>query len=437
MLQDFVAAAILTRVKYPSLPPSPPPQPADDHDQIATSPTATVSTIQFSTYTLSSSSSSSASSTLGLPDNDIASVYQSSLTLGAILGEGSFGIVTEVHSQDGDDDKKVVKWIKYTTDDDEEKSFRKEASIIAGLSHPNVLRFHCNVVREDGHLVGYMVENATGGSLRDLMNRNQSNIFPKSSLSALHRFQLALDTAKGLAYLHTKGICHFDIKPENLLIDGSGVVKVGDFGTSFKVGERKHNIIGSPIYISPEMWENYRHADEKADVWSLGVVYWELLTGEMPYGDDFRNGNRDFQKGVVTGSLKLEIPVNCEDSWRVLLEMCLEIDPVKRASMQSIVEYLEVTIANGIADGMIDGTDGDVHNVIVKEEPWSFLSSSPQIWEPQTNENKGDGIIDGTDGDIHDVIVEEEPWSFLSSSPQIWGPQTNAVPCEYSWEELC
>jgi serine/threonine protein kinase len=95
-----------------------------------------------------------------------------------------------------------------------------------------------------------------------------------------------------LQYAHEEGIVHRDIKPENILLDKRGRVKIADFGLAKLLGGEKggvtltqtHQAMGTPHYMAPEQWEKPQDVDHRADIFSLGVVFYELLTGELPLG---------------------------------------------------------------------------------------------------------------------------------------------------------
>ena len=94
-----------------------------------------------------------------------------------------------------------------------------------------------------------------------------------------------------LQFAHEAGIVHRDIKPENILLDAKGRVKIADFGLAKLLGDAgpqhltgTHQVMGTLHYMAPEQWERPRHVDHRADIYSLGVVFYEMLTGELPLG---------------------------------------------------------------------------------------------------------------------------------------------------------
>jgi len=161
--------------------------------------------------------------------------------------------------------------------------FDREARVLARLSHPNIVTvFDTGMAGPFAYL---MMEYVDGVNLRQAMKAGRFT--PVDALS------LVQDVCGALKFAHEKGILHRDIKPENILIDSRGQVKIADFGIAKLVGENDHEqltltqrgfVLGSPHYMAPEQFESPGDVDQRADIYSLGVVLYELLTGELPLG---------------------------------------------------------------------------------------------------------------------------------------------------------
>ena len=162
--------------------------------------------------------------------------------------------------------------------------FEKEAHALAALSHPNIVG-----VYDFGQVGGYyflLMEFVDGMNLRQLLNAKR--LTPKEALSIVPPVCDALQCA------HDHGIVHRDIKPENLLIDKAGTVKIADFGIAMMVGDSEGSGgmaategtmgQGTPAYAAPEQQDHAVATDHRADIYSLGVVLYEMLTGERPKG---------------------------------------------------------------------------------------------------------------------------------------------------------
>ena len=168
--------------------------------------------------------------------------------------------------------------------------FEKEALALAKLSHPNIVTVHDFGSVGDGedHRFYLIMEFVDGVNLRQAMNAGRFT--PEQGLAIVPPVCEALQSA------HDQGIVHRDIKPENLLLDREGRVKIADFGIAKMVGDvaglppgsaslGTHSFVGgTPRYMAPEQASDPMHVDHRADIYSLGAVLYELLTGEAPNG---------------------------------------------------------------------------------------------------------------------------------------------------------
>lgn len=160
--------------------------------------------------------------------------------------------------------------------------FLREARTLAKLSHPNIVPVF-DVGRTD-RFIYLIMEFVEGDNLRGLMQR--------SALSIQSVLRIISQACTALEYAHTKQVVHRDIKPENILISREGIVKIVDFGLAkITAGTQRESnltgtrqIMGTPNYMSPEQIECTREVDHRSDIYSLGVVFYELLTGELPIG---------------------------------------------------------------------------------------------------------------------------------------------------------
>lgn len=162
------------------------------------------------------------------------------------------------------------------------RRFRAEAQAAAALNHPHVLRvFDWG---EDEHDGPYLVlEYLGGGSLREVLDRG-------CRLSHSQAAQVGAQVARGLAYAHARGLVHRDVKPANLLFDEEGRVRVTDFGVARALAEAAWTepvgaMVGTARYASPEQAEG-RAVDGRSDMYSLALVLYESLTGEVPFTKD-------------------------------------------------------------------------------------------------------------------------------------------------------
>ncbi len=161
------------------------------------------------------------------------------------------------------------------------KRFRAEARSVASLNHPHVLRVFDWGEDADGPYL--VLEYLGGGTLRDMLDQGVT-------LSHAQAARLGAEVAQGLAYAHARGLVHRDIKPANLLFDEEGRVRVADFGVARALAEAAYTepegaMVGTARYAAPEAAEG-KPVDGKADVYSLGLVLYESVTGTVPFVTD-------------------------------------------------------------------------------------------------------------------------------------------------------
>ena len=176
---------------------------------------------------------------------------------------------------------KVLK-SEYVEDEKFLKKFETEAQAVARLSHPNIVNIY-DVGIEDG--INYIVmELAEGITLKEYIRK-------KGYLSPKETVEISTQIASAISHAHKNHIIHRDIKPQNILVSDTGIIKVTDFGiakaTSSNTVTSTATAMGSVHYISPEQAKG-RFCDEKSDIYSLGITMYEMVTGHVPF--DHENG---------------------------------------------------------------------------------------------------------------------------------------------------
>ena len=216
---------------------------------------------------------------------DLRGSFRSSRYL-ELLGRGGMGVVYKAR-QRGLDRLVALKVLPPGVDRDPgfQERFVREARALARMSHPNIVAVH-----DFGQVEGqyyFLMEYVDGVNLRRMLQ--SGNLSPGEALGIVPQI------CDALQYAHEEGIVHRDIKPENILLDRRGRVKIADFGlakilTGGSVPGRGYTltasqaVMGTPHYMAPEQFERPNTVDHRADIYSLGVVFYEMLTGELPLG---------------------------------------------------------------------------------------------------------------------------------------------------------
>lgn len=213
--------------------------------------------------------------------------------------------------------------------------FRREAELMQTLRHPNIVR-----VNEAGRLLGHFyiaMEFVSGPNLHQFV-RHRERVNMRTTLT------IASQVARALIEAHSRGIIHRDVKPSNVLIETTGIVKVGDFGLARLVDDETSHIskarrlIGSPVCIPPEQIRG-QQADFRADVYGVGCLLFFMATGQFPFGGDRMEMIRGhlFTPAPAPSELAPDVP----DWFDHLVARCLEKDPNDRwADMEKLFNVL-------------------------------------------------------------------------------------------------
>jgi predicted Ser/Thr protein kinase len=201
-----------------------------------------------------------------------------------LVGAGGMSSVFRAH--DRLLDRKVALKVlhqQYSEDAEYVERFRREARAVAALSHPNIVTVIDRGEHENRQFIVF--EYVDGENLKTLIQRRG----PAPVTTAL---ELAMQIARGLSFAHQQGLVHRDVKPQNVLLNGDGQAKVTDFGIARSLDvqhgmTQTGTVLGTSDYIAPEQAQGQR-VDEHTDVYSLGVVLYEMLTNEVPFaGENF------------------------------------------------------------------------------------------------------------------------------------------------------
>ncbi|OAY60609.1 serine/threonine-protein kinase STY13 [Manihot esculenta] len=274
------------------------------------------------------------SPTEGLENFDEWTIDLRKLNMGAAFAQGAFGKLYR-GTYNGED--VAIKILERPGNDPErakfmEQQFQQEVMMLATLKHPNIVRF-IGACRKP--MVWCIVtEYAKGGSVRQFLMRRQNRAVPLKLA-----VKQALDVARGMAYVHGLGLIHRDLKSDNLLIFGDKSIKIADFGVA-RIEVQTEGMTpetGTYRWMAPEMIQ-HRPYTQKVDVYSFGIVLWELITGMLPF-QNMTAVQAAF--AVVNKGVRPVIPNDCLPALGEIMTRCWDANPDVRPLFIEVVKMLE------------------------------------------------------------------------------------------------
>src|SRR5215210_1460360 len=259
-------------------------------------------------------------------------------SLARLLGGGGMAEVYLAHDEElGRDVALKILRKQYTDDEKFVERFKREAKSAASLSHPNIVSVHDRGETDDGAYY-IVMECVSGGTLKE-------RILKRGPLPAPEAVTLTLQVARALQAAHERGVIHRDIKPQNILLTQSGEAKVADFGISRAASSSTMTetgfVMGTAHYVSPEQAVG-QPASPQSDLYSLGVVLYEMLTGEVPHDAETPIG---IAMKHVSGQFRppREANPNVPEGINAVTMRLLARDPEKRyGSAAELIEDLEL-----------------------------------------------------------------------------------------------
>uniref|UniRef100_A0A1L8DKR2 Mitogen-activated protein kinase kinase kinase 7 n=1 Tax=Nyssomyia neivai TaxID=330878 RepID=A0A1L8DKR2_9DIPT len=246
----------------------------------------------------------------------------------AIVGKGSFGTVYKAKWRDN------YVAVKYIEPESERNAFAVEVRQLSRVAHPNIVALYGACTKKPH--VCLVMEYAEGGSLYAVLHCT-----PKPTYTAAHAMSWARQCALGVAYLHDmspKPLIHRDLKPPNLLlVQGGTVLKICDFGTVTDKATLMTNNKGSAAWMAPEVFESSTYT-EKCDVFSWGIILWEVLSREQP----FKEIEHTFTiMWSVHKGHRPPLIEGCPRPIENLMTSCWDPNPSNRPSMSKVVATME------------------------------------------------------------------------------------------------
>jgi len=251
------------------------------------------------------------------------------LTLEKRVGVGGFGEVFRGTYQGKE--VAIKKLLSQHMTKEDMNDFRNEVEMQSKLCHDSVVRFIGACLTPPNLCI--VTEFVSRGSVRSVLSNTKDVDFKKI-------LSMAMDVASGMCYLHAQSpaVVHRDLKSENLLLTEDWVTKIADFGLArVKSHSTTMTQCGTPKYMAPEVLKGERY-NEKADIYSYGIVLWELITHKEPYGD--MHPMTAAMKIAYQG-LRPKIPTNCDPGYRDLIKDCWATNPAARPSFEEICKRLK------------------------------------------------------------------------------------------------
>jgi serine/threonine protein kinase/Ran GTPase-activating protein (RanGAP) involved in mRNA processing and transport len=253
------------------------------------------------------------------------------------IGQGGFG---EVFKASWQGITVAVKQLHLKTlNQNIKKEFEREAQVMADCRHPNIVQFY-GVCMEPQHNA-IIMEHVAKGSLYDVLH-NEEEQLPWVPV----RWQIALDIGKGLSYLHSQKITHRDLKSHNIFIDEQYHAKIGDFGlaklkieSSVATTFHSKNTAGSTRWKAPELFKLKASPNFASDVYSYGVVMWEIASRTLPFSET--DDDALIREGVMKGEREV-IPADCPPIYKQQIEKCWQGIPEQRPTAEAVVTELQM-----------------------------------------------------------------------------------------------
>jgi aurora kinase, other len=215
---------------------------------------------------------------------------------------------------------------------DEMRRIRREVKNHSQVYHRHILTFYAAF--EDASAFYLVMEYALQGDLYTYIKKQYAGKVQ------LHRFIYFIlqPLLHALAYLHSTGIIHRDIKPENILVDHQSIIRLCDFGLSIQsYNERPRSVVGTLEYMAPEVLQSRTDSTaftQKVDVWAIGVLTYECLTGQSPFAG---KSDEEIKRKILGREVALERIHN--PTLRTFVELCLQTDPKLRPSVQELLQH--------------------------------------------------------------------------------------------------
>ena len=321
------------------------------------------------------------------------------------LGAGSFGHVYLV-SHKITKAQYAIKAIdkRDKSNQNEKPYFRREIEVMYKIHHPNVVKLFGHF--EDNNYCYFIMEYIEKGNIYNLIPHDG-----KKKLNTKIVASLIKDVISAVYYLHHMKpiIIHRDIKPENVLLGEGLVSKLTDFGWSnyMQEDEKRKTVCGTPIYLAPEIIKEEGH-DEKVDVWCIGVLLFELITGNVPFqGNDLES----LKENIL--HLRIAWPKDINTDAKNLIKKILKLDPGSRISLEEMLQhpFISKHFPNAINSLIKPGDQGEYPTFIINKD-------DPNKWEPIIKSKENSKDDDNKEPEKEKEIVNKKQKSRGNTPPE-------------------
>jgi serine/threonine protein kinase len=236
--------------------------------------------------------------------------------------------------------KQAMQYVLTTgkTHDNPWQEYRVASILIRTKGHANVLTFYPSIVSEEDQKLHLLMEFCEGGDLFEYVSKQQNQRLQES-----HALQVFTQILHGVEFLHTNGIAHRDLSLENILHDThTGQWKIADFGLSTDTTTKCHDRVGKAYYMAPEVVRQEQYDPMAADVWSLGIILFILLTGSpmVPLASEEEIAFRVVKTYGVSCLLSIwKLRSSFSMGTIDLLESMLDVSPLRRPSIHSLCQH--------------------------------------------------------------------------------------------------
>lgn len=301
------------------------------------------------------------------------------IEMGPIIGQGAIG---KVHKGKWRGLTVAVKEIIHSAKDEQ---VQDELALIIKVRHPNLVLF-MGVAQPSQDKLCIVSEYMGKGNLYTVLHDKSLKLDWKK------RMGIALDAARAMNYLHCSkpAIVHKTLNSINILLDNQLVAKVSDYGLDdIRAAAKKSGVYTQPLWVAPELFKKDK-GTKSSDVYSFGIILWEILTRRTPYQGMIRASNHLKAIQDIANGMRPDIPAQCPPRYAQLMQACWNADPNKRPTFQEIVDQLLELEKEKIESSVLSALDGSSTSV---EQVLDWRSQDRQPWMVQHDEIHYDAVV--------------------------------------------